>query len=822
MLPSPQESPPAVVSARIGEASADPSVQPTTRMVWQPATVTPRTGVTPRLAGMRVLLLAGDDASAEGVERELTSHGACVRLCTPATAAPAAGDGAVDAIVDLTVGGAAHATTDLVEVWREPLLRTVAALREQYEDWAAETSARRLFYLAVTYLGGGMGHHPDDDLAQPLGGIWAGLAKTLHRELPNCNARVVDIALSAVAELPGIVASELGRPGEIEVGHRDGRRLTLSPVARPVGPPALRLGADDCVLISGGGRGIGWELARTLAQEHGMRILVTGREPFPSEGEPWWGAGEAQLKEYEKQLWSGSRQGRPLPEIRRDIARTRRLWELAGNITTARKRGLRIEYVQCDFTDREQVRALLKREGGALTGVVHNAGVDNAARLPKKTDDDVLRTVGTKIEGFLNLFGELGELGELVEHGELAGSRLKFLCNVGSLTGRLGGMVGQLEYAAANEGLARLGRWADRRAACPVMTLAWPTWDRIGLIANFSATRRYMAPLGVADGLAKWQDELLAGTAGEVTFVGPLGGAIDPGQATGYPVVPDLPGYAEVYPKIHHLGEVISYEPHARLVSRVHFDRATAPVLTDFLVDGAEAVPVSLLLENAVRGAEWVVPPDFPELSVDCVEDIVIPLDLLRLDGPTTFWERELRGVHDGRSWTVEVRFRRPGDGGQGPEAKARIVYTPGDTRSPAPPRSGVTRMTTWRSGLPVLRWRSSLVPRAQWTRAADGRWAGEVRPSASNDLWATPAVPRTILPVSALENVVRLCAQQGTGLSVSVDPLTVGRVTLHAEEDGNSVIEGDPLLGTWKVSSASSGARVMTLTGFEGPVASD
>ncbi|MGW1747632.1 hypothetical protein ACWCRD_18900 [Streptomyces sp. NPDC002092] len=113
----------------------------------------------------------------------------------------------------------------------------MTALREQYENWAAETSARRLFHLAVTHLGGGMGQHPDDDLAQPLGGIWAGLAKTLHREFPNCNARVVDTALSAAEDLPGVVVSELGRTGEIEVGHRDGRRLTLSPVAAPVGPP---------------------------------------------------------------------------------------------------------------------------------------------------------------------------------------------------------------------------------------------------------------------------------------------------------------------------------------------------------------------------------------------------------------------------------------------------------------------------------------------------------------------------------------------------------------------------------------------------------
>lgn len=808
MLTTSRESPPTAVPPATGEPPPGaPAVQPTTRMVWRPAALPPLTPDTSRPAGMRVLLLAGDDESAERVERALTAHGARVRRRTPTTAPD---DGAVDAIVDLTLSGGApaHGTADLTGVWREPLLRTVSALREQYEDWAAETSARRLFYLAVTHLGGGMGQHPDDDLAQPLGGIWAGLAKTLHREFPNCNARVVDTALSAAEDLPGVVVSELGRTGEIEVGHRDGRRLTLSPVAAPVGPPTVSLGPEDCVLVSGGGRGIGWELARTLAEEHGTRVVVTGREPFPSADEPWFGAGADELKAYEQELWSGSRRGRPLPEIRRDIARVRRLWELAGNITGARARGLRIEYVPCDFTDLEQVRALLAREGDALTGVVHNAGVDTAARLPKKTDDDILRTVATKIDSFVHLFGELAD------------SRLKFFCNVGSLTGRLGGMVGQLEYAAANEALARLGRWADRRAAYPVMTLAWPTWDRIGLIANFSATRRYMAPLGVADGLAKWQAELLAGSAGEVTFVGPLGDAVDPGQATGYPVVPDLPGYPEVYPKIHHLGEVTSYEPHARLVSRVRFDRDTTPALTDFLVDGAEAVPVGLLLENAVRGAEWVVPPDFPELSLDCLEDVVVPLDLLRLDGPVTVWERELRGVHDGRSWTVEARFRRPG--GAGPEARARIVYAPGDTRSPAPPRSGLTPMTTWRSGPELLSWRNAVVPRARWSRTEEGRWSGEVRPCAPNDLWATAAVPRTALAMSALENVVRLCARQGAGLSVAVDPLTVGRITVHAEENGNSVIEGDPALGTWKITSAATGARVMTITGFEGPVAGD
>ncbi|MEU3741246.1 KR domain-containing protein [Streptomyces sp. NPDC032198] len=799
MTTSVRERPPSPVAADTADTA---SVQAVSRMEWY-LTALPAPPADPaRLAGMRVLIVGGDDGTAAAVERELTGYGALVRRH------PAASEGAVDAIVDLTVGGGASGPGDLGEAWREPLLQTVAALREHYDDWSAETSARRLYYLAVTYLGGGMGHHPDDDLTQPLGGIWAGLAKTLHRELPNCNARVVDTSLDALADLPGIVAAELGRPGELEVGHRDGQRLTLTPVARTAGRPTVPLGPDDCVLISGGGRGIGWELARSLAATHGLRVVVTGREEFPTGDEPWFGAGESELKAYEKELWARLRQGATPVEIRRDIARTRRLWELSTNITEARAGGLRVDYARCDFTDLEQVRALVEREGDALTGVVHNAGVDTAARLPKKSDEEILRTVRTKIGGFLNLFDQL------------QGHQLKFFCSVGSLTGRLGGMVGQLEYAAANEGLARLGRWASRRADFPVMTLAWPTWDRIGLISNFSATLRYMAAIDITEGLAKWQAELRAGSDGEVTFVGPLGRAMSPGQATDYPVVPDLPGFNDTFPRIFHLGEVTTYQPHARMVSRVTFDRHRAPVLGDFQVDGTAAVPVSILLESAVRGAEWIVPEDFPALRAGSLEEVVVPLDLLRLDAGATVWEREVTGAHEGDTWVVTVRFRRAADAaGDGPEASLRVVHEPGGTRSPVLARPDVKPTTVWRSGPPLLSWRGSVVPAADWSEGPDGLLTAVVRPCVPNDLWATLHSPRTVLPVSALENVVRAGASQGEGVSVARDPLVLGRITLHSEEHGNSLVEGDTALGVWKVKNAESGTPVMSVSGPRGPV---
>ncbi|UCM87921.1 SDR family NAD(P)-dependent oxidoreductase [Streptomyces marincola] len=783
-------------------AAGGTDVQPVSRMVWRltglPPLPDPETDAADRLAGLRVLLVNGDPGTAAAVERELKGHGALVHR--------GAGGAPADAVVDLAMDPA-PAGGQPAGAWDEALTETVAALRGVYEDWAEESDARRLFYLAVTHLGGGMGQHARDEPAQPLGGIWAGLAKTLHREFPNCNARVVDVDDAARADLPAVIAAELGRTGPIEVGRRGGARLTLTPVEAPVGPPAVPLGPGDTVLISGGARGIGWRLARELAGRDGAHVVVTGREPFPTGEEPWWGLDEEGWRAFERETWRLRDPGTPPARVRAGLARTRRQWEVATHLTAARREGLAVEYAQCDITDPAQVRDLVRRHGARLAGVIHNAGVDSAARLPRTTDEEIRRTVRTKIDGFLNLFEEVRRL------------PLRFFCSVGSLTGRLGGMVGQLGYAAANEGLARLGTWAARRADFPVMTLAWPTWDRVGLIANFSAALRYMPALDVTEGLARWRAELLAGSRGEVTFVGPLGKAIDPGQATGYPVVPALPGYAAAFPRIFHLGATTAFTPHARLTTTVTFERERVPVAGDFHVDGVPALPLSVLLESAARGAEWVVPQDFPTLRLNRIEGVVVPAALLRFDRSPLRLVREAEGAHEGDAWVVRVRFRRAGDAaGGGREASVRLVFGDG---APAVPAAlpDVPRTTTWRSGSPYLRWRSTVVPLGVWTRDASGRHVAEVAPCAPGDLWVTPHEVPTVVPVAPLENLLRLWAGQGGPLSVTSDPLVIGQLALHADQRGPCRIEGDAAVGVWRVTCAHTGEPVMTVHGPPGPL---
>ncbi|MBA0050975.1 SDR family NAD(P)-dependent oxidoreductase [Streptomyces sp. AJS327] len=811
-------------------------VRPVRRMVWR-LTPAPAGGAQRALTGRRTAVIGGTPALAARVRDALRARGAEV-----AGEREEAGGPVPSLLVDLTL--AEPFTPAAAGRWREALPRTVDWLRHCYARWSAETATGSVGYIAVTYLGGGMGQHPDDDLAQPLGGLWAGLAKTLHRELPNCAARVLDTSLGDLAALPERIVEEAGRTGLTEIGHRDGRRWTLTPETPPPGPPAVRWTAADTVLVSGGGRGLGMALARALTREFGLRAVVTGRTALPPE-ESWEAMTPKALDARRAELWAGHRAGRPVADIRRDIVRAEGLWEVVGNLRSARAEGLRVDYLPCDVTDPEAVRALVAGLPG-LTAVVHNAGLDRPARLPRKSDADIAEVVSVKVDAFVHLV-------EAVRDREL-----KVLCAVGSLTGRLGGMVGQFDYAAANDCLARLGRWAQRRVTFPVQVLAWPTWARLGLIANYEASLRYMAALAVEEGLAHWRAELLAGTSGEVSFVGPLGRALDPVQAVGYPMPPSLPGYRETYPRVFHLGTPETYAPGERLSGHVQFDAASAPVLRDFTVRGAPALPVGLLLESAARAAEWLLPPD-GEPALLAVEELTVPWSLLRCgpDGRLRL-HRALRlgpgtarpdgTAAEGERWSVEAVFRpaphppeesgppehdgppgveggpegaggQDGAGGQEeePVARFRLVFGAAPHTAPsgpparpaARPASGPVLLT----GEPVLRWRGLAVPLAGWRPDGPGRSAAEVRRCHPEDLWALPQPPALALPLAPIENVVRAVTRRVPGLSSTPDPLVLHALRLHGPEPERTRISADPALGVWRI-TATDGSPVAVLEG--------
>ncbi len=567
------------------------------------------------VVGRRVLVL-GEGSDAESIAERFAAAGAEVCIFTETATKP------VDIIVDCNLSDSDPTN------WQSPLRTTILALQACYNDWAIEKNTRRLFYVAVTRLGGEMGIG-DGKAEKPLGGIWAGLAKTLPREFPNCNVRVVDVA-SSTRDVGRLVLQEVSSGSHLEVGYSNNQRTTLLPVAAdPV--TTTELGSDDTVVVTGGGRGIGWEFATHLSRTYGCKVFVSGRAKPPTESDL---LNEHQLSSLVQQDLSNSA-GQPelIRRARANDSSRRSAATLARNLTEARDQGLTIEYVQCDVRSQTDVDHLFERAGSDVTHVVHNAGVDRPVRLDKKDPSDALGLVSVKIDGLLNVLAAA------------ANHRPVSVTVCGSLTGRFGGMVGQVDYAAANDGLARLCMWADQQHDFVVKCLSWPTWVHTGLVSNYDAAIKYMAAIEPTDGARRWVQELMDATGGEVLFAGPIGPALVPSQLLGTPVSSDLPDSAELARSRELAGRPVRYFPGDCYGAEI-----------DLTVDEQDVV--GTLLELCLEAADWTRPFEAMIYRVGLLKSFDIDAaQLNHYPGRLVCSVDAIGTWTDNRRWSVKVRL---------------------------------------------------------------------------------------------------------------------------------------------------------------------
>lgn len=720
-------------------SSFDPDafVRPVDRFVWEPVEV-PYTGPEPArpLAGHRLLLIGESAELVDAVTGELQRRGA--RVVPYAPGAELRTDG-WDGIVDLNVTGQAYELGDTS--WKPALARTTDAVRSAYARWAEEPRYGRHVYLVVTHLGGLAGHG-DGPVPQPLGGIWAGLAKCLPRELPAAGIVVVDVDRATPEVIADAVAREYGRPEHFEVGYRDGRRHVLAGRPAPDVPSPVRgghaPGARDTVLITGGARGVGFAAARAFAETFGCRVVVTGRGERPAP-DGTNALGDEEFTAWRRGRLATARTPKELARVRREVRRAEEDRVVHRNLTGAASDGLRIDYLRCDCTDAEQVERAFAALGEGPSHVVHNAGIDDPARFDRKSADDVIRTVDVKVTGFTHLVAAILARPERRQ-------RLRLLSNVGSLAGRMGGMVGQIDYAAGNEALARLGFWARDNLGLPTQTLCWPTWERLGVIANYSAAVRYVSTLDPAEGARRWTEELASGHTGEAVFLGRIGAVLAPGQLRGFGMLTGHPDLPRLHALDHYLGEVEEYAIFRSLRTSLTLTAGHHPCLSEFSVGRAPAVPVSVVLEYAVAAGDWVVPEGWPLLHLRELRDLEVRLEGLRFTGDGLILRRAARGGHRDGEWCVDVAVRGPAGADV---ASVTLVY--GDEPTAELPDSAGAYANWPSEQASWLDWSGVVFP-----APPRGRASGELSPVLPADLWTVPFPPAPTVDAAAVERMVR------------------------------------------------------------------
>ncbi len=291
------------------------------------------------------------------------------------------------------------------------------------------------------------------------GGGGSGLARTLFLEAQQKTICVVDLPLPEHAQAVNWIVAEMrAAQGYSEArydshGRRSVSELQLLSLSQASAVP-LGLGADDVLLVTGGGKGIAAESAIALACTFGIKLALLGRAKPESDQ------------------------------------------ELSENLQRMQVAGIPYRYYSVDVTRPEAVRQAIRDvegELGTVTAVLHGAGVNVPKLLSVLEEADVMHTFAPKVHGLQNVLAALNT------------EKLRLLVTFGSVIARTG-MRGEADYALANDWLARLTETFHRdHPACRCLCLEWSIWSGVGMGQRLGRVeallREGIVPIAPDDGI---------------------------------------------------------------------------------------------------------------------------------------------------------------------------------------------------------------------------------------------------------------------------------------------------------------------------------
>jgi len=220
---------------------------------------------------------------------------------------------------------------------------------------------------------------------------------------------------------------------------------------KPVNLPRSGLGRlkrGGAYLITGGTGGIGLSIAKYLARACQPKIVLTKKTPFP-----------------EKSAWKQLLNTREASEsVLRTISALLEIQEL----------GAEIEVQVAEVSNRAQTERVLNdtvRRFGTINGIIHAAGIVSTGLIGGKTKQTAESVLDPKVQGTILLFDLIKDL------------PLDFLVLFSSMTS-IETPYAQCDYSGANAFLDAFTYAANATANFHTLTINWPGWKEVGLLAN--------------------------------------------------------------------------------------------------------------------------------------------------------------------------------------------------------------------------------------------------------------------------------------------------------------------------------------------------
>ena len=461
---------------------------------------------------------------------------------------------------------------------------------------------------AVTRMGGDFAL--SGRVGSIAGGALTGLFKGIRREYPQLIVKVMDAACEEpgkvlaqalhdeVAASVRLLGTDQAKSDPVEVGILRGQRHRLRMIARPASTlPKRTESRAGAWVVTGGARGITARVAKGIGQIPGVKLQLLGRSAAPDVPAEYRNLDEQGLAELKKSVMREAAANKQKPiDVWNSLSRA---IDLDRSLAELRSAGLDITYHSCDVSNRDAVAAVLqniRRDCGPIRGIIHGAGVENAARFDRKKPESVEATVTSKVDGAQWLW-------ELT-----ADDPLTTFVAFGSTSGRFGGM-GQTDYSMSSDLLCKMcSNYAALRPDCRVIAVHWPPWAEIGMAARpeskFALEASGLSFLPPAEGVSHLLDEILAAAREtEVAFIDEVWDVSPEETAWDRSLVQEVARRKEQLASSAYVDGIVDASPN-HLTIETTFDPTRDDILVDHqLREGIPLVPGAVMLELCARAA---------------------------------------------------------------------------------------------------------------------------------------------------------------------------------------------------------------------------
>ena len=342
----------------------------------------------------------------------------------------------------------------------------------------------------------------------------AGLMKTMNKELPDTQVKVVDFSYKQpkknIDQITDPFLNELlSDDTRVEVGYKDKKRYVLSMKPSIADKTQKVISDNDTLLVTGGAGGITYEIIKKVVEKYKTNLIILDINDIYSTDPKYLDkkSTDPELMEMLKEDMPGVK---PI-EIKRALDRLMRVRQSVENIEYLKSLGASVEYNCVDVTNAKAVKAACDKYD-RIDGIFHAAGVEMSQFIPKKELWSFELVVDVKVKGMQNLLQAFKD------------REYKYFFTFSSVTARFGNQ-GQVDYTAANDFLGKmLFRQKQIHPERTYKVYAWTAWGGVGMATHPTVKavleQRGIQFLPMEQGVKFFMADLLDKTESEMVFSG--------------------------------------------------------------------------------------------------------------------------------------------------------------------------------------------------------------------------------------------------------------------------------------------------------------